>query len=351
MKLFCCIPVMLLVYSVSVFGQAKRVAVYDFDSKAVAGDVGQIFGGDKLIGNQVANRLIAKLVNSRSIQFDVIDRNQIDHLLKEQNLQFSDRFDPKDAPKLGKLLNVDAIVTGSIESMNLVKEDKASALGNIFGTRVPGVGLGSTVFSAEVTVSVRVISTETARIFLSETSTKVEKRSSGTSIRSNTSGSSSKIDSSHPGAGPTIAALQAAADELANRIVAKGSELPSRQQRASDSGPISKAILPTPSTPGPLVPPATAAIRVGRVEGDKIFITAGENAGLKVDDYLEVRRKSGTMKDDLGNNIETDERIGVIVITDVQERFAIAANAQGGPVTAQQGDKLKITKAPMKRAK
>ena len=67
-----------LAIPVAAIAQSKRVAVYDFDYSAVKGDVVQVYGSDKPVGTQVANRIISKLVNSSNISFDVIDRNQID---------------------------------------------------------------------------------------------------------------------------------------------------------------------------------------------------------------------------------------------------------------------------------
>src|SRR5207253_11229665 len=76
-----------LAIPVAAIAQSKRVAVYDFDYSAVKGDVVQVYGSDKPVGTQVANRIISKLVNSSNISFDVIDRNQIDRILKEQNFK------------------------------------------------------------------------------------------------------------------------------------------------------------------------------------------------------------------------------------------------------------------------
>src|SRR5208337_5112107 len=81
----------------------KRIAVYDFDDSAVRSEVVEAYGSPKKVGAQVAHRMIADLVNSS--EFDVIDRSQIDQIMHEQNQKFSPRFDPSEAPKLGKLLN------------------------------------------------------------------------------------------------------------------------------------------------------------------------------------------------------------------------------------------------------
>src|SRR5207302_1378446 len=162
----------------------------------------------------------------------VIDRNQIDTLMREQNMKFSDRFDPRDAPRLGKLLNVDAIITGSVDAFADEVQNNRVGVGPI--------GLGKAQAVAEVTVSVRVISTETA-------------------IR--------EMPAPSSGGEPSAA----------------GNPPPAR---LPDSSPLS----------------------VGKVEGNKVYITAGVGAGLNVNEYLEVRHPTGSMKDPQGNDIEMDER-------------------------------------------
>lgn len=322
------------------FGQAKRLAVYDFDYKAVRGDVVQVYGSDKNVGAQVANRLISKLVNGKGA-FDVIDRNQIDTLMKEQNLKFSDRFDPRDAPKLGKLLNVDAIITGSVDQIADEVQNNRVGIGPI--------GLGKSQSVAEVTVSVRVISTETAKIFMAEQVNNKQTHTLGKGGKVGNSGGDGGSITMHPGAVAANQALQGAADDIAAKVIARASDLPSRS--SAPSHPTAKvetahtnSAPPEPSSPARL--PDTAGLTVGRVDGGKIYITAGENGGLKVNDYLEVRHVTGTMKDDQGHDINVDEKVETVVVTDVQERFAVAKLQGAGSSAAKVGDKLKKVKAP-----
>jgi len=323
------------------FGQAKRLAVYDFEYKAVRGDVVQVYGSDKNVGAQVANRLISKLVNGKGA-FDVIDRNQIDTLMKEQNLKFSDRFDPRDAPKLGKLLNVDAIITGSVDQIADEVQNNRVGIGPI--------GLGKSQSVAEVTVSVRVISTETAKIFMAEQVNNKQTHSLGKGGKVGNSGGDGGSITMHPGAVSANQALQGAADDIAAKIIARASDLPSRSGASSHSTaksePAHTNSVPSSESSSPGRLPDTVGLTVGRVDGGKLYITAGENAGLKVNDYLEVRHVTGTMKDDQGHDINVDEKVETVVVTDVQERFAVAKLSGAGASAAKVGDKLKKVRAP-----
>jgi len=322
---------------IAVTGQTKRIAVYDFNFTAVRGDVAHVFGSEKPVGAQVANRIIAKLVSAKGGAFEVIDRNQVDSIMKEQNLKFSDRFDPRDAPKLGKLLNVDAIVTGSVDQLADQLKNNRVGLGPI--------GLGKVESVADVTVSVRVISTETGRIFIADQVNNQQAYSLGRGGKVGRNGTEGESQNAHPAAVPADRALQAAADDIAAKIIAKADELPVR------SGAASSASRSKTGAPGASTPPASggagdaAALLVGRIDGGKIYITGGENAGLKVNDRFEVRHVTGTMKDAAGRDIETDERVDTVVVTDVEEKFAVAKSVNGGAAAIKVGDRLKRVKA------
>jgi hypothetical protein len=51
--------------------------------------------------------------------------------MKEQNLKFSDRFGRCDTPKLGKLLNVDAIITDSIHQISNEVQNNCVGIGPV----------------------------------------------------------------------------------------------------------------------------------------------------------------------------------------------------------------------------
>jgi len=283
-------------------------------------------------------------VNSSDIY--VIDRSQIDQIMHEQNQKFSPRFDPSEAPKLGKLLNVDAIVTGTVEELTSeVNNNKLSFL---------HVGIGKAEAQAEVNVSVRVISTETARIYLADTADATSKqgRGMGTSF-ADKGGSSNDSDSNHPRAAAVTMAVNQAASELAAKIIEKASAMPSRQAKTQPVVLVSKAdtapnIGPntraSAASPHATAPSPAAALTVGRVEGKKVYITGGTNAGLKVNQLIEVRRRTGTMNDGNGVSIPIEEKIETLVVTEVEERYSIAQPQRAETPLAQVNDRVRPLK-------
>lgn len=56
------------------------------------------------------------------------------------------------------------------------------------------------------------------------------------------------------------------------------------------------------------------------------------------------------MKDAHGNDIETGERVDTVVVTDVEDRFAVAHSVHpGAEMMAKVGGKLKKAKPPVHR--
>ena len=103
-----------------------RLAVVDFEQKGE-----QEFRG-KQVGEIVAEWLITSLV--RTGRFDVVERSQLQKILKEQELGLSGMINQETAAKVGALLGVKVIITGSV-----------IRLGNIYdvNTRVISVEDGS----------------------------------------------------------------------------------------------------------------------------------------------------------------------------------------------------------------
>ncbi|MCX7641318.1 MAG: CsgG/HfaB family protein [Elusimicrobiales bacterium] len=87
-------------------------------------------------GAVIAERLSIKLINLG--KFEVIERTQLDKVLQELKLQSSGVIDATSAKELGKILGVDAIITGTLVptsdgkievNARIVKTDTAQAIG------------------------------------------------------------------------------------------------------------------------------------------------------------------------------------------------------------------------------
>jgi len=107
-------------------GKKTRLAVIDFEQKGE-----QEFRG-RQVGEIVAEWMITSLV--RTGRFDVVERAQLQKILKEQQLGMTGMINQETAAKVGELLGVKVIITGSV-----------IRLGNIYdvNTRVINVEDGS----------------------------------------------------------------------------------------------------------------------------------------------------------------------------------------------------------------
>lgn len=94
--------------------QKRRIAVVEFvDLKGNLTD----------LGRHISEELITKLFQSG--KFTVVERQRLNQIISEQKLSLTGIIDPASAQKLGKLLGVDAIASGSVS--DLTKTVKVNA--------------------------------------------------------------------------------------------------------------------------------------------------------------------------------------------------------------------------------
>ena len=123
--------------SASMSGQVKKLAVIEFPD---------LNGYQSSLGQFIAEELITQLsAGGKPGQFDVVERRQLARVLKEQQLTESGLFDADSIAKIGKMLGIEAIITGSIADLG-----------------------------ADVKINARAISVETAKVF-SAASAKIPK--------------------------------------------------------------------------------------------------------------------------------------------------------------------------------
>lgn len=95
------------------FNNYKRIAVVSFDSVT----------GSAATENEIADLFGMELLRRG---FNLIERTQVDKLLNEQGFQASDYTTPENAAKLGRILNVQAIILGNISAYERTVEHKKS---------------------------------------------------------------------------------------------------------------------------------------------------------------------------------------------------------------------------------
>jgi len=128
------------------FSKVKRIAVVSFSSNRAY----------KNSGDVVSDEFILQLIRKG---YSVIERNKIDTVLREQNLGESNRLEASTVKQIGKILGVDAIITGTIIKY---QEDQNIT---VYTTDKDGkVTSQMTLQQAEVEISARMFDVETGEI-------------------------------------------------------------------------------------------------------------------------------------------------------------------------------------------
>ncbi len=284
----------------------KRIAVLDFDYQTVHSSVYELFGGDVDIGQGIATMLVTQLVKNGT--YSIIERQALDKILKEQNFQASGRADPSSAAQLGKLLGVDAVVTGAITQFG--RDDKKVGIGGAGIGPVKIGGLGKSSAKATVAVDARLIDVTTAEI-LAVAEGKGESGRSGALIGGKVGGVGGAVDMQSSNFGGTIIgeATRKAVDDLTKAVVDAAPKIVARKVEIS--------------------------ALVADVTGAEATISVGASAGVKKGASYDVIRPGREIKDPATGRVirRVTTPVGTLTITEVGPDYAVG-QVSGGPAKA-----------------
>jgi curli biogenesis system outer membrane secretion channel CsgG len=287
----------------------RRVAVLDFQYATVMSGVQSVFGTNQDIGRGIASMLIDRLTNDGT--FRVIERRDLDKILKEQNFSNSDRADNTTAAKIGRILGVDTIIIGDITQFG--RDDRNTGAGGAL-SRWDKYGIGNVgVHKAKAVVGItaRMIDVNTGEILASVSGRGESKRSGATLLGSGgafATGGGGNVDMSSSNFGQTIIgeAVNASVSQVADKLEQNAGRLP--QETVKVSG---------------LVADAT---------GNTITINVGTRGGVHVGDKLEITRVDRVIKDPVtGKPLRTVEQaVGQLQITSADEGSAVGTFSGAG---------------------
>src|SRR3954469_838707 len=230
-------------------GPKKRIGVVDFEDASHYGYMG---GSRNALAEAARDAATEAMVKSGA--FVVIEREQLAQVLKEQGLGMTGAISPQTAAKAGKLLGLQALVTGKITDFDA--DNKTSGFGGYYQKHTK-------TFHARV--SLRMVDATAGEIWVAESG-------EGASNQSSTMVMGGGEMSEDQTLGKR--ALYMAVHNMINKVISK-----------ADAKPWSGAVA-----------------KIGK--GGKIYITAGSDIGLPVGATLSVRR--------LGEEI-TDPTTGAII--------------------------------------
>jgi curli biogenesis system outer membrane secretion channel CsgG len=216
-------------------------------------------------------------------RFVIVERTALDLVLKEQGLATAGAVTPQTAAKVGNLLGVKYIVVGGIDKF-AINDTKA-------GFR----GIGANVQQAQTTINLRFIDTTTGERVLA-VSGEAEVRKGGGFFRD----ASASRDAQW---GIASEAIEKASRVMFQKFVAGGY----LDRLASAAR------------------PAALEARVVKMDGQRVWINAGAQAGIKVGDTFGVFNVGDALIDPVtGASLGADEKqTGSAVVAEVQEKYAI----------------------------
>ena len=297
----------------------KRIAVLNFDYGTVQSSVAAIFGTNQDVGKGISDLLVQKLVQDG--KYSVIERNALDKILAEQNFSNSDRADSTTAAKIGRVLGVDAVITGTITQFG--RDDKNTTIGGgvIGGFSKFGLGgLQKRNSKAVVGITARMVDTSTAEILAAVTGT-------GESTRSGTSLIGAGGGGGNAGGGGYDMSSKNFAETILGEAVHQA--VNSTAKQLDDDS----AALP--------IHKIDVSGLVADVSGNTLILNVGNKAGVKVGDTLEISHPVRTIKDpSSGKVIKTiTSKIGIATLTEVDDQSATATFTGTG--AAKVGDAVK----------
>ncbi|PKP55501.1 hypothetical protein CVT91_15575 [Candidatus Atribacteria bacterium HGW-Atribacteria-1] len=285
------LAVLIIILVVSGMGFSKelpRVAVIGFDSTAP----GYIWRIDSELSKAATDLMINALIKTEC--FRVFERIKLDAILEEQDFQvYSGRVDPSTAVKIGKMLGVDLIVTGSVTSIIYQKSG---------GIKLGPLSLKKSV--ATVTMTIRAINVTTGEIIFSEVKKGITSKS-GVSIRIPVAGG---LGLSSESVTDIFSAIEDVCQQAAIEFVAK---MDSKAMIIS-SLPLEGYVVKVEST--------------SSGEITQVYINLGEDSGIKVGDEIKIFREGEVILDPKTNEV-LDRELDLIAqarIITVKEKLSIA---------------------------
>lgn len=236
-------------------GPKRRIGVIAFENKAPYAQA--------RIGQTATDIIITEL--TKTGKFIVVERDKMDKLLDEQKLGQSGAIDATTAVQVGKILGLNAILTGSVSQFGVKSEGKDFIITQ------------SKQQIVECTVDIRAVDAETGQVLFADSGKGVVRKSSGKVLGM---GNQSKYDETLEGE-----ALRAAIVKFMDNLT---SQVNKKQW----------------------------SCRIAAVEDGSIYLNAGEESGLQVGQKLKVFSQGKEIKDPTTGLVlgRTEKEIGVVKV-------------------------------------
>ncbi len=127
-------------------GPKRRIGIVDFENKSAY--------GQNRLGSAASDILVTEL--AKTGKFVVVERDKLQKIFDEQKLQASGAVDARTVVRVGKILGLNAIVTGAVSQFGVKEEGSDYLL------------VASKRQVAEVTVDIRVVDAENGQVLYAD---------------------------------------------------------------------------------------------------------------------------------------------------------------------------------------
>jgi curli biogenesis system outer membrane secretion channel CsgG len=284
------VSLILLISNLSFSQELPRIAVVGITSTAP----GYFWRSDSPLSLGATDLMVNALLSTN--RFRVFERAKLDLLLQEQNFQhFSGLVDQTTAVKLGKMIGVDAVLTGSITNISFKKSE---------GLKIGPIKVRKSY--AKVVMTIRIIDVTTGEILFS-TVQEEEASKSGVSgvLPIPIPGG---IGFSHQEAVDVLSAVELICNKVVLNFVAKID----KKNIAVSSAPLEGYVVKVESTSSGTI--------------TQVYINLGKNSGIRVGDEIRIYREGEVILDPKTNEI-LDRELDLIAqakVMTVKDKLSIA---------------------------
>ena len=229
-------------------------------------------------------------------EFVVLERAQLDKVIAEQQLGASGAVEPRSAATLGRILGAQALITGDITEFTYNKSSAGSKL-SILKSVDSRIGGRLDRVNAQVAIDLRILDATTGAVV---SSVRGEGSASATGVQVDFTSFERELGAGGSKSTPLGAASRQAIERAVTGLV-------EQLRRTPWSG------------------------RVADVRGDRVYINAGSDLGIRTGMEFDVYVQGEAVTDpETGATLGTPEqRTGQITVVEVTERFAVGRMTEG----------------------
>jgi len=286
--------------AVSCSGPKMRVAVMPVGA---TGKLGSFEGYD--VGEALSSQLTTALQQTDC--FIVTERTALSHILREQELGLAGVTNPETAPQSGRVAAAQVLVKADITEFEPQQESGGLNFG-LASAKLPfGLRLGGSGGTSHVAIDLRLLDATTGEVLFTR---RVEADSDSRGLALGLDFKQFTVGGDKFYKTPLGQATRVALNDAVFYVIEGTRQVPWQGQVVSR-------------------------------RGQSIFINAGDDAGIKVGDVLQVSAVAEALIDpESGLTLgKIENRVGQIKITQVQDKFAIASAL--GPFSVQRGDVIR----------